>query len=169
MRNSAASLKEAPIVLANGGWQSLFLPTLFEWGSKTWAWGSDVNMPIFQGGRLVGNLHLSQAEQAATAATYQQTVLEALQDAETNLKKYQETAKSTRDYGETVLHNQFVVTITRERFLKGLVNQIDLLNHEKTLIAARLTELDSKTAELFSLISLYKSLGGGWECPGQSY
>ncbi len=120
-------------------------------------------MPVFQGGRIVGNLHLSRTEQAAAAATYQQTVLGALQDAETNLKKYQETAVAAKDYKESVVHNQYVVAITRERFLKGLINRIDLLNNEKTLISSKLSELDSKTAELLALISLYKSLGGGWE------
>jgi NodT family efflux transporter outer membrane factor (OMF) lipoprotein len=150
-------------LLANGGFQSLVLPQLFEWGSRTWAWGADVNMPVFQGGKLVGNLHLSRAEEAAAAATYQQTVLSALQDAETSLKTYQEKMAATKQYSENVLHNQYVVTLTRERYLKGLINQIDLLNNEKTLVSSKLTELDSKTGELLALISLYKSLGGGWE------
>jgi outer membrane protein, multidrug efflux system len=150
-------------LLANGGFQSLQLPQLFEWGSKTWAWGADVNMPVFQGGRLVGNLHLSRAEEAAAAASYQQTVLNALQEAETNLKQYQETAVSAKYYTENVAHNQNVVTVTKERYFKGLINLSALLNNEIALISAKLTELDSKTAELTALISLYKSLGGGWE------
>jgi multidrug efflux system outer membrane protein len=151
-------------LLADGGFQSLLLPKLFEWGSRTWAWGADFNMPIFQGGRLVGNLQISRAEAAAAASTYQQTVLSALQEAESHLKAYQETAVATKDYAEAVLHNCYVVAITKERFEKGLINLIDLLNNEKTLISAQLTELDSKTAELTTLIALYKSLGGGWEC-----
>lgn len=160
---AVASFFPTVSLLANGGFQSLVLPTLFEWGSKTWSWGADVNMPIFQGGRLVGNLHFSQAEQASTAAIYQQMVLTALQDAETNLKKYQESISTTKNYTETVLHNQYVVALTKERFLKGLVNQISLLNNEKSLISAKLIQLDSKTNELLSLVSLYKSLGGGWD------
>ena len=160
---AVASFFPTVSLLANGGFQSLLLPTLFEWGSKTWAWGADLNMPIFQGGKLVGNLHLNRAEQAAAAATYQQTVLSALQDAETNLKKYQETAIATKHYTENVVHNQYVVALTKERYLKGLINLIDLLNNEKVLISSKLQELDSKTAEMLALISLYKSLGGGWE------
>jgi len=153
-------------LLASGGFQSLLLPTLFEWGSRTWAWGADVNMPVFHGGRLVGNLHLSRAEQAAAAATYQQTVLNALQEAETNLKKYQETAAAAKYYAENVTHSQNLVILTRERYLKGLVNLINLLTNEITLISAKLSELDSRTSELLALISLYKALGGGWEREG---
>lgn len=160
---AVASFFPTVSLLTGGGFQSLVLPHLFEWGSKTWAYGADVNMPIFQGGQLVGNLRLSRAEQAMAAATYQQTVLYALQEAETSLKKYQEQSKTTKQYNETVSHTQYVVVLTRERYLKGLINLIDLLNNEKQLISAELIQLDSKAAELTSLISLYKSLGGGWE------
>lgn len=148
-------------LLGNGGFQSLALPQLFEWGSKTWAYGADVNMPLFEGGRLIGNLRFTQAEQAFYAAQYQQTVLNALQDAENSLRKFEELVKSTREYDQSVFHNEYVVAITRERFLKGLINRIDLINNEKQLVSSKLTQLDSKTAELLSLISLYKSLGGG--------
>ncbi|MBX7065631.1 MAG: efflux transporter outer membrane subunit [Parachlamydiales bacterium] len=147
-------------LLGNGGFQSLVLPQLFEWGSRTWAYGADVNMPIFEGGKLIGNLRFTQAEQAFYAAQYQQTVLSALQDAENSLKKYEETAKTTKEYDQNVFHNEYVVAITRERFLKGLINRIDLINNEKQLISSKLTQLDSKTTELISLISLYKALGG---------
>lgn len=150
-------------LLANGGFQALVLPNLFEWGSKTWAYGADVNMPIFQGGQLVANLRLSRAEQAMAAAAYQQAVIHALQEAESNLKNYQEQLKTAKQYEENVLHNQYVVVLTRERYLKGLINLIEVLNNEKQLISAELKELDSKAAELTALIALYKSLGGGWE------
>ncbi|MBU6383358.1 MAG: efflux transporter outer membrane subunit [Verrucomicrobia bacterium] len=158
---AVASFFPTVTLLANGGWQSLMLPQLFNWGSRTWAYGADVNMPIFEGGNLVGNLHFTQAEQAYYAAQYQQAVLSALQDAEKNLRNYVETAQSSVEYDQNVRHNELVVAITRERFLKGLINRIDLLNNEKQLISAQLTQLDSKMAELFALIALYKSLGGG--------
>ncbi|HEV7738183.1 MAG TPA: efflux transporter outer membrane subunit [Chlamydiales bacterium] len=162
---AVASFFPAVSLLANGGFQSLVLPRLFEWGSKTWAYGADVNMPIFQGGQLVGNLLLTRAEQAMQAANYQQTVLTAFRDAENSLKQYQEKVASTREYAQNVLHNKYVVAITRERYQKGLINVIDLLNNEKQLISAELTQLKSEMEGLSALIALYKSLGGNWEAP----
>jgi NodT family efflux transporter outer membrane factor (OMF) lipoprotein len=160
---AVASFFPATTLAGTGGFQSLVLPTLFEWGSRTWAYGADVNMPIFEGGRLVGYLHLSRADQAKAAAEYQQTILSALKDAENSLKKYEQSRLAAKDYDQNVLHNEAVVTITRERFLKGLINKIDLLNNEKQLITAELKQLDSQTTELMSLISLFKALGGGVE------
>lgn len=158
---AVASFFPTTTLLGTGGFQSLVLPTLFEWGSRTWAYGADVNMPIFEGGKLVGYLHLSRADQAKAAAEYQQTILSALQDAENSLKKYEQSVLAAKDYDQNVLHTECVVTITRERFLKGLINKIDLLNNEKQLITAELTQLDSQTTELVSLVSLFKALGGG--------
>jgi NodT family efflux transporter outer membrane factor (OMF) lipoprotein len=158
-----ASFFPTTTLAANGGFQSLVLPKLFEWGSRTWAYGADVNMPLFQGGRLVGQLQLSRADQAMKAASYQQTVLNAFQDAENSLKKYQEWTKATKEYDKNVLHHHFVVAITQERFRKGLINKIDLLNNEKQLVSAELMQLDSQTAELTSLVTLYKALGGNWD------
>ena len=160
---AVASFFPSVALLAEGGFQSLLLPKLFEWGSKTWAYGATINQPIFQGGRLVGNLHIAKAATAAAAANYQQTVLTALQEAESNLKNYQTQIAATKEIATSVQHIQSVVTITRERFQKGLINRIDLLNKEKELISSDLKLLDSQTVELARLISLYKSLGGGWE------
>lgn len=159
---AVASFFPTTTILANGGFQSLQLPKLFEWGSKTWAYGADVNMPIFQGGRLVGNLQFSRAEQAMKAASYQQTVLSAFQEAESSLKKFEQQAAATKEYDKTVLHHCYVVALTQERFQKGLINKIDLLNNEKRLVAAELAQLESKAAELGALILVYKSLGGSW-------
>jgi multidrug efflux system outer membrane protein len=92
-------------------------------------------------------------------------VLTAFQDAENSLKKYQEKVATTKEYQNMVLHNIYVVAITRERYNKGLINVIDLLNNEKQLISAELTQLDSRVAELLALVSVYKSLGGNWDKP----
>jgi len=150
-------------LLATGGFQSLVLPELFEWGSKTWAYGADVNMPIFQGGRLVGSLQFSRAEQAMQAVNYQQAIVNAIREAETNLKQYQEAVATTKENDKRVLHTTYVVTIGRERHIKGLVNKIDLLDNEKELASAELSQLDSRAAELTALVALYKSLGGNWD------
>lgn len=152
-------------LLSTGGFQSLVLPQLFEWGSKTWAYGTDVSMPVFQGGRLTGNLLLSRAHQAMEAAAYQKAVLSAFQDAENSLKQYQDNKAATEDYQKNVLHNTYVVAITRERHNKGLINAIDLINNEKQLISAELRALDSEIKALTALVAVYKSLGGNWDPP----
>jgi outer membrane protein, multidrug efflux system len=161
---AVASFFPTITLAGTGGFQSLALPKLFEWGSRTWAYGADVSQPIFEGGLLVGHLHFARAEQASASASYQQTVLGALQQAESGLKAFEELRIAANDWQKNVHHNNLVVAITRERFQKGLINQIDLLRNEQQLVTSELSLLDSQTAELTALISLYKALGGGWQC-----
>jgi NodT family efflux transporter outer membrane factor (OMF) lipoprotein len=160
---AVASFFPTITLVADGGFQSLLLPQLFNWGSRTWAYGADINQPIFEGGRLLGTLHLTQAGAAAAAATYQQTVLNALLETENSLKHFHTQAQTTRNLLQDVKHTESVVTITRERYLKGLINLIDLINNKQQLISTQLRLLDSQTRELENVISLYKALGGGWE------
>jgi len=172
-RNLAAATANVGVAVASffptislfgvGGFQSLKMPELFDWKSKMWTYGGDFSMPVFQGGKIVGNLRFAQAEQSAIAFTYHQTVLQAIEDAESSLIGYREQAKAAADLREAVAHEKEAVAISAERFEKGLVNKIDLLQSRMELIQVELNALSSNTSSLLALISLYKALGGGWE------
>jgi multidrug efflux system outer membrane protein len=150
-------------LLALGGLDSIKLTNLFKIQSRIWGFGGDINIPIFKGGQLVGNLHANRALTAAAAYNYQQTVLGALQEAETNLKKYIEDQRTEEQYLVAVQKNCSLVNLTDERYSKGLVNLMDLLQAKEQLVAAEENLLTSDTTALLDLISLYKALGGGWE------
>jgi len=160
---AVASFFPTVTLLADGGFQSLKIKNLFEMGSKTWAVGGDINVPIFQGGQLVGNLHASRAVASAATFTYQQTVLTALQDAESALVLYSQDVARSKELEKTVEKNQSLVFLTHERYDKGLVGLLDFLSSKRQLITAELNLLTSHTTALIDLISLYKALGGGWE------
>ncbi|WP_241650490.1 TolC family protein, partial [Rosenbergiella collisarenosi] len=58
------------------------------WSSHFYSIGPGINLPIFEGGRLVSNVKLARAQQAAAALNYRQTVLTALQEVENALVSY---------------------------------------------------------------------------------
>lgn len=145
------------------GLDSLKINTLFSRNSKTWLYGGDISMPIFQGGKLIGNLRVSEAQTAALAFAYQQTVLNALQETETDLVAYGEDFKTTEELQKIVATNQKLTNLNNQRYTKGLVGQLDYLNSELILNNSELSLLQSQTAALLDLVSLYKALGGGWE------
>ena len=139
------------------------LKNLFSLGSKTWAFGGDVNMPIFEGGRLAGNLKAKRAETAAAAHTYQQTVLKALEETESAIVAYSENLAALREKKEATDRYEELVFLSKERNMKGLTNLPDLLDTERQLNESEQALLDGDIEALLSLISLYKALGGGWE------
>lgn len=160
---AVASFYPTITLLGDGGFQSLKIKNLFSLSSRTWALGGDINMPIFQGGRLIGNLRASEAATSAAAYTYQKTILSALQDTESTLISYSDSITAAGDLSEAACRNRMMVEITKERFEKGLVNLINFNNSERQLIAAEENLVKSETKALLELIRLYKSLGGGWE------
>lgn len=156
-----------PIIALSGdlGFQSLQFAKLFQGRSLTWAIGGDANMPIFQGGKLVGNLRLAQGAALAAAATYQQTVLNALRDAESAYISFKNENQATDQLRAAELHHTHYYEISSKRNRSGLVNLIEVLNSARDLNISQRNTLNSRAAALVDLVSLYKALGGGWEYP----
>jgi outer membrane protein, multidrug efflux system len=160
---AVASFYPSVSLLGLFGLESLKIHNLYTPNSKMWIYGADITMPIFQGGRLIGNLKIAEAQTAALAFTYQQTVLNALRDAETALVSYGEDVKTTHELQKIVATNQKLTHLNRLRHIKGLVGELDVLNSELILSNSELSLLQSETSALLDLVTLYKALGGGWE------
>lgn len=150
-------------LLGDGGFQSLMIKNLFSLGSKTWALGGDILMPIFEGGRLMGNLKLSRAEAASAAHMYQQAVLKALEETEGALVTYTQDTHTSGERKIATEKHRNLVFLSRKRHAKGLVSLLDSLDAERELNSSEQALLDSDTSSLLDLIVLYKALGGGWE------
>lgn len=160
---AVASFFPTITLIGDGGFQSLNIRNLFTMASRTWAIGGDANIPIFQGGSLIGNLKASRAISSAAVYMYQQTVLNALEETESTLISYNEDLATSRQLLETTDTNRTLVGLTEERHNKGLIGLLDVLTSKEQLISAELSLLTSDTSALIDLVSLYKALGGGWK------
>jgi len=150
-------------LLGDGGFQSLMLKNLFNWGSRTWSIGGGITMPVFQGGRLWGNLKLKRAETEATAFSYQQAVLHALEEAESAIVAFTQDLKTSKERREATDRYQDIVVLSQQRNSKGLISLLNVLDSERQLNESQQDVLKSDTAKLLDLVVLYKALGGGWE------
>ncbi len=160
---AVASFYPSFTLLGLFGLSSIKLRNLYTPNSKNWVYGADINLPIFQGGQLTGNLKIAEAQAAAAAFAYQQTILNALRDTETALVSYEEDVKTMKEFEKIVGGNEKLTRLAYLRYTKGLVGRLDYLNSELILNNAELSLLQSETNAFLDLISLYKALGGGWE------
>lgn len=150
-------------LLGDAGLQSLSLKKLFSLKSRAWAYGGDINLPIFQGGNLIGNLEAKRAETQAAGFAYQKTVLTALEEAEGTLTAYQQDLKSLEQITLSTEHYYNLVELSQARLATGLVNRLQLLDAELEYNLSEQTHLEVNTTVLLDLITLYKVLGGGWQ------
>lgn len=145
------------------GYQSLTWGKLFDWDSRTWNAGIDLRMPIFQGGRIVGNLHVTQALAVEKAKNYQKTVLEALQEAETSLSNFRRQIDTLDSQTESVQSSRDIWALTLAQYDRGLVNRTQALSAEQKLVQTEDLWVQDQQIAFSRLITLYKALGGGWE------
>jgi multidrug efflux system outer membrane protein len=160
---AAASFFPTITLLGDGGFQSLSLHNLFTAASGTGAISGDARIPIFQGGRLVGNLRVKKSAAAVAAFNYQETVLQALKEAESAISAYSENLNTIINLTKTYENNEEIVSISERQYNVGFIPLTDLIDRKRTLNLSEQGVLDSSIMALTNLVTLYKSLGGGWE------
>ena len=145
------------------GYQSTKTSNLFSSGSQSWNAGPGLSLPIFRGGQIRGNIQVQTALQKQTLATYENTVLTALQDVENSIVAYAEAQAARASLGRAVSANQEATRISQDLYEKGLTDFLNVLQSEGALYQAQDRLIQNEQQALTSLVALFKALGGGWE------
>jgi NodT family efflux transporter outer membrane factor (OMF) lipoprotein len=136
---------------------------LSRWSHLFYSFGPAISLPIFQGGALVANLRMANARQAQAALAYRQAVLVALRDVDNALAVYR-TDLSHRDALSTAVDTQrSAFDLARERYAKGFVSFVDVLDAQRQLSQVQAQFVQAQTQVETDLVALYKALGGGWQ------
>jgi outer membrane protein, multidrug efflux system len=144
------------------GLQSLHFPTLFQANSFAWAAVGNAHIPIFQGGKLIGNLKASQSEEIRAIANYQQTVLKAVEETENALISYKNDLVKlahTQQSSESLNH---ISQLTAEQYMHGYVDKISQINNEEEYLSSQLSLIEVQEKALIDLVVLYKALAGSF-------
>ncbi len=154
-----------PRITLNGsaGFQSLQLSNLADWASRQFVIGPSISIPIFEGGRLKGTLHLREAQQREAAIEYRHTVLKAWREVDDALVAYDAEQRRRDKLIAVVSENQRALAIAQRRYKAGAVDYLDVLNVQRQLLQAQRNLEESRAAAATNLIVLCKVLGGGWE------
>jgi outer membrane protein TolC len=121
-----------------------------------------VTLPIFEGGRLRGNLRARDAEYDAAVAGYDQAVLDAFRevaDAVASLHALDGQQDANRAALDALQRAYDLATL---RYRSGLSNYLTVLIAQDKLLAQRRTvvELEARRADL--TVALHRALGGGF-------
>jgi multidrug efflux system outer membrane protein len=144
------------------GYQSVALSDLFTSGARTWQFGPTVTFPVFNGGRLRGNLKLARARFQESVAVYQQTVQGAFREVSDSLIAYQRTREFCQRQEERTQANRDATAIANTRYEGGVTSYLEVLYNEQELFNAELGLAQARRNELLSVVQLYRALGGGW-------
>jgi len=144
-------------------WSSNLLRILWNNADRSFAVGSSVTWPLFQGGAVVSNVRLQEALRDESFITYQQTVLAAFQDVENALIAFAKEQQHHKLLNDAVIANHKAVDLSLQLYIAGLTDFLNVEITQRTLYSSEDALVQSETSIVTDLIALYKALGGGWE------
>ena len=126
------------------------------------ALATSLTAPIFQGGRLEGELDRTLARRTELLEIYRKTILSAYQEIEDALALGNQSTRRREQLLLSVDSAKEAYQIARNRYSAGATDYQTLLIVQRSLFNAQDNEIQAHIDVLTASVLLFKSLGGGW-------
>lgn len=137
-------------------------------GPLRWVLGPLINWAFPNQEAIRARIGAARADSAATLATFDGTVLRALEETETALSIYahamdrRDTLQAARDAADRAAR----ISLARQR--EGQIDFLTVLDAQRTLAVAEADSASANRAVAFAQVDLFRALGGGWQHGGGS-
>jgi len=128
--------------------------------------GAALLQPIFDGGRLRGQVDVATSSERELVEAYRKSILAALADVEGALAAGGRTADQEALQAQVVAQARIALRLSEIRYREGVDDLLVLLDTQRTLFQALDQLAQIRLSRLQASISLFKALGGGWEING---
>ena len=147
------------------GYNAIGLDRLIKPGSFQWGLLPAIHLPLFDGDQRMANLSGRVAEQDAAVATYNQTVLQAVQEVADQLGSVQAVARQRTEQEAAQRHIEAAYALALERYKAGLGSYLIVLNAETAVLAQRRQAVDLQARALEVQVNLIRAVGGSLAAP----
>jgi multidrug efflux system outer membrane protein len=130
--------------------------------ANAWGVAAETAGPLFEGGRLVGQYHQTQAARTEAELRYRQTVLNAFREVSDALVARLELAEMRQYQTHEVSALETAVKLSSERYVAGKASYYEVLEAQQQLFPSQLNLARTQRDQLLAVVTLYKTLGGGW-------
>lgn len=124
--------------------------------------GPVLSWPLFDLGRVKARVSAASARADEARAAYDQTVLLALEEAETALVTYDRSRARLTLLGESAAASERAAELARLRFDEGVTDFLQVLDAERTMLEAQDDLARGRTDAVTAFVGLYRALGGTW-------
>jgi outer membrane protein, multidrug efflux system len=122
-----------------------------------------LTQPIFEGGKLRGQLHLSEETQKEMVLNYQNTIITDFQGVSNALIAVNKQRAAREQQEKLVAAAEDAARLAGIQFQAGATSYLPVLTIDATLFSAQLNLVNARQGEAESLVQLYAALGGGWQ------
>jgi outer membrane protein, multidrug efflux system len=118
--------------------------------------------PIFDGGRLRGQVAIAQSQERELVETYRKAILTALEDVENALGAAGRFAEQETVQTQVQAQARETLRLAEIRYREGVDDLLGVLDAQRTLFSAQDQLAQIRLNRLDAAVNLYKALGGGW-------
>lgn len=140
-------------------------PNLFEAASQAWNVMPAISLPIFHAGALRSKLGEESALYDQAVESYNQTILNAVQETADAITVQQSTAQQQLQAASASESMQQVYRVANARYQAGIIGRDQLLTSQTQLLQQQQAELNASSNLLQAKIGLIRALGGGYQAP----
>ncbi|SBW01048.1 putative efflux pump outer membrane protein TtgC [uncultured delta proteobacterium] len=136
---------------------------LWDGASKTWSFLPQITLPIFDMGRNVALLEVSEAERDIAVARYEKTIQTAFMEVANTLIQRDHIGSQLKAQESLVAATERSYRYSSTRHSSGISSFINVLDAERSLFAAQSDLISTRLLREANALSLYKALGGSWD------
>lgn len=129
----------------------------------TFVVGPGIRWNIFDYGLIRSNIRVQDARLQQALAAYDATVLQAAREIDDAAIAVAKTAEAQEILTESRQAAERALEIANRRYREGYADFQRVLDAQRALFSQAEKELVNQGAHLSAVVSLYKSIGGGWE------
>jgi NodT family efflux transporter outer membrane factor (OMF) lipoprotein len=142
--------------------QALTGAGLFHQFDSLWGAGGTLAAPLFQGGALRAQVRAARDAFTAQAASYQNTVLEALGQVADDLRALGNDADRLKVSQHALAISSESLILQQISYTAGKTTVLQLIDAERTFAQAKLTFVTAQIQQFEDTADLLVALGGGW-------
>jgi NodT family efflux transporter outer membrane factor (OMF) lipoprotein len=136
---------------------------LFNPGAMVYSVTPGLHLPIFQGGKLTGNLEVQRADYDQAVDTYNETLLTAAQQVADALATLKRARAEYESQGRFIKARNSEVALARIRLRDGLRDRREYVQEYADMLDAVFIQRGIEGDRLVATVDLYQALGGGYD------
>jgi NodT family efflux transporter outer membrane factor (OMF) lipoprotein len=135
---------------------------LFSGSSFSYGIAPGLRLPLFEGGRLRGELSAQRAEYDVAVELYNETLLHAVQEVADSLSRWRETSAMLEAQGRSLSAQHENLSFSEVRFRSGLDDRRAMLTRQHAVLDQEYTMKTLEADKLLAVVDLMEALGGGY-------
>jgi NodT family efflux transporter outer membrane factor (OMF) lipoprotein len=147
-------------LLAFAGTSAIGFDNLFHGNSRAYGVGPALHLPIFDAGKLRALYRGSAADVDLAVSTYNQTVLEAVQQTADQISNIVELDSGLQQQQQSLDAAEEAFRLATDRYRAGLITYLSVLTTETEVLSARRQRVELLSARAIARVTLLIDVGG---------